>query len=603
MALNVNRALFAAFAGLALTHGAQAQYVNNTTDIPTSGAANNSTTENVDFGDVDLDGDWDAAFADGGDNGNEQNRLWINQGGAQGGTIGTFIERTNTQLPSVSDDSRDIEFVDFDNDGDLDIYASNTSQLTPQTNRWWTNSGGLQAGTAGNYIDETAARWVGLAGPGSSIANSELIGGGFIDWSCDCDFGDLDNDGDMDLVHSSYGGTFGGQVPTRIFLNDGLGFFSEFNPSGFQLSGANIANGNPGLWCDGNQQEETSNSNGSFCDIAGMPLDIDVGDIDGDFDLDILHGSRETTVRMFANRLNGSTLAPANGGNLGFRDVTGAVFPANHSPGGNHYEQEMGDLDGDGDLDIHGLNWRGNPFEDVTLRNTGNGVYDQLTTLQNSQTDFNEGDFVDYDNDGDLDLFIANFSGNDKLYRNNNNGGSGFSFTDVTNSEVPFVFRTSLDADCCDVDNVGDYDVFVAADSFQVNLYFENVSTANDVHAPYIPNVEKAADRVPGPDPTVIRAHVYDNAPYYITWFNDTNLNYTEDGGPVQTVPMLSSGGQVFRGEIPGNVCGTGSRRATSTATPACRRPTPTIPTAAARPSSVRSTATRTRTRAATPRR
>ena len=54
----------------------------------------------------------------------------------------------------------------------------------------------------------------------------------------------------------------------------------------------------------------------------------------------------------------------------------------------------------------------------------------------------------------------------------------------------------------------------------------------------------------------MIRAQVYDNAPYYITWYNETTLNYTVDGGPTSAVPMTSSGGQIFRGELPGMLNG-----------------------------------------------
>ncbi|MEX1024531.1 MAG: VCBS repeat-containing protein [Planctomycetota bacterium] len=547
---------FFVHAGLAL--GAHAQLVNDDSVIPNEG----SDSENVDFGDVDLDGDWDIVVADGGDGGNDQNRLWINQGGAQGGTLGMFLDRTTTMMPSLLDDSRDAEFGDFDNDGDIDLYISNTAQISNQGNRWLTNDG------SGNYVDETGLRWVGLGQAGSSIPASLVIpagspGGGntFIDFSCDCDFGDLDNDGDLDLFHSTYGGAFGGQIPSRVFTNDGDGNFVEFNPSGFQLPTSNIQNGQPGLWCDGVQQANTVNSSGAFCDIASTALDIDLGDIDGDFDLDVLHGARGEAPRMFANRLDGSTLAPTNGGALGFRDVTGSSFPPGYTSGGGHYEQEMGDLDGDGDLDIYGLNWGGAGsfgFDDNTMRNTGAGVFDTVTILSGSSPDDNEGDFFDYDNDGDLDLFVANFSGSDRLYRNNNNGSATFSFTQISFGAISV---TSLDADCCDTDGDGDYDVLVAADNGAPNRFYRNTTQIPDTHAPYLPNVEDTGARVATAEPVAVRAHVYDNAPYYITWYNPTDISYAVDGVSLGRLGALSSGGQVFRAELPGNLVGDVSYR------------------------------------------
>ena len=531
---------------------AWSQFVVDNSSLP-SGSANNSTTENVDFGDVDQDGDWDIGMADGGDNGNDQNRIWINQGGAQAGTLGDFVDRTSVQFPSVSDDSRDIEFVDFDNDSDLDIYISNTAQLSNQGNRWWTNQGSGLGGTIGFYVDETAARWANLGDPGSSIAPSQLIAPGtFIDWSCDCDFGDLDNDGDMDLVHSSYGGTFGGSVPTRIFLNDGNGVFEEFNPSGFQLSGPTINNGNAGLWCDGNQSSGTTNSNGNFCDIATTALDIDLGDVDGDFDLDLLHGARNEAPRFFANRLDASSLAPAaGGGQLGFRDVTGMVYPAGYTEGTfGHYEQEMGDFDGDGDLDIYGLNWRftGFAFTDITMTNNGSGIFGSVTNLSGSTADDNEGDFFDADNDGDLDLYVANFAGQDKLYLNNGSGSYSL-------SSLPSLGGTALDADAADTDGDGDYDILVSQDSFQANTFVRNTSNVPDTTPPYIPHCE-VPTVITQAMPIPVRAQVYDNAPYYITWYNPTWVQIRVNGCDLPDIPALSSGGQIFRALIPANLDG-----------------------------------------------
>ena len=530
--------------------GAQV-FSDNDLTIPTVGSANNSATENVDFGDVDSDGDWDAVFADGGDTGNDQNRIWINQGGAQNGFLGWFSDETSSRFPQIQQSGRDVEFVDFDGDGDLDLYSSNTSQSINQTNRWWTNMGGVQAGNEGFYVDQTAARWVGLGGAGSSISPSHLIDGGFIDWSCDCDFGDLDNDGDLDLVHSSYGGAFGGDVPTRIFLNSGLGEFSEFNPSGAQLLTQQIQDGDAGLWCSGLQEADTLDTSGAFCDIATTALDVDLGDLDGDFDLDIVLGAREEAPRVFRNR------TVESGGSLGFRDVTADIFPIGAPTGMGHYEQELGDLDGDGDLDLLGVNWRA-PFEELVYANAGNGIFNAPSVLPGSGSDDIEGDLLDFDLDGDLDVFIANFSGTDRLYRNDGN----LNFVNVTQSNIPpyaaFSPR-SLDADACDVDGDGDYDVLVAADDFDRNVLLTNntnPSSGTDQHAPVVPNLEQAEARVPGPEPTVVRAHVFDNAPYYITWYVDCELRYSVNGGPTTSVPMRSSGGQVFRGELPGTLTG-----------------------------------------------
>ncbi len=544
----------------------QAQiFVRNQSDIPIQEVNKNRFTENVDFADVDKDGDWDAAFSHGGDFGNIRDRIWINLGGLQGGVVGQFSDQTSTRYPDILGNGRDVEFVDFDGDFDVDIYISNTSTNSNQGNRWWTNLGGSQGGTLGFYLDETTERWVGLNSANSSISDSLLLPNStnprtFVDWSCDCDFGDLDNDGDMDLFHSTYGGAFGGQVPSRIFLNDGDGHFQEFNPSGFKLANQNIANGNPAIWCEGTQQTNTSNSNGVFADVATSSLDIDLGDIDGDFDIDVLHGDRQDRPRLFINRLE------ENGGTLSFRDRTGALFPSGYSDGNGHYEQEMGDLDGDGDLDIYGLNWQagGFNFNDVTLRNTGNGVFDNLTTLSASSSDDNEGDFLDYDNDGDLDLYVANFLGSDKLYRNNHNGSGEFSFTALGSGTSGLAAHgvagySSLDADAADLDNDGDYDVISAQDGANPIVYWKNTLNTPDTIAGYIPLVESIANQTAGtaasPD-LPVRAHVYDNAPYYITWYNPTAVEIDVDGIALDEVLAVSSGGQIFRAELPSNLVG-----------------------------------------------
>jgi hypothetical protein len=531
----------ASLASLATLAGAQT-FTNATSQFPNVAIGN---SENVDFGDVDGDGDFDAVIADGGDFADQQNRIWINRGHEAGGTIGFFVDRTATQFPAILDDSRDIEFVDLDNDSDLDIYISNTSTVSQQSNRWWINNG------AGFYTEQTSVHWSGIGGPGSSVAPAFVHpSGGFTDWSCDCDFGDLDNDGDLDLLHTTYGGLFGGATPTRLFLNDGAGIFSEFNPSNFQLTGQNIANGNPGLWCQGTQLANTTNTAGANCDVASSALDADLGDIDGDLDLDILHGARQEQPRMFRNLLET--------GSLIYRDISAAAFPPGYSTGDGHYEQEMGDCDRDNDLDLYGLNWLQGfgQFNDITMHNNGAGVFSNVQTLANSSDDDNEGDFFDYDNDGDLDLFVANFSGQDRLYRNNFSGVGGFSHTNVTNLLPSVPSRVALDADCADLDEDGDTDVMVANDLDDPEYYFVNLTNNADTWAPRCEKLEQAPARTPSATPTVVRVQVYDNASYYETWYADVQLEYRVVPNAFTSVPMHASQGQIWRGEIPGVLVG-----------------------------------------------
>jgi len=529
---------------LGFTSAAYAQQMpRNTADVPTS----SGSTENVDFADVDNDGDWDAVFADGGDNGNDQSKIWINAFNG-GDPVGKFTNRTSTQFPVLQQQSRDIEFVDYDSDGDQDIYLSSTSAISNQTNRWWNNMGS-QAGTIGFYQDQTAARWSGLGGAGSSVPPSILIAGGFVDFSCDCDFGDIDNDGDLDLFHSTYGGAFNGNAPSRIFLNNGAGVFAEFNPGGGQLTGIDITPGAPAIWAQGTQSTNTTNSTGVNADVASSALDIDLGDIDGDFDLDILHGARQELPRMFKNRHSDT-------GTLAFRDVTGSTFTGAYSTGDGHYEQEMGDQDNDGDLDIYGLNWLQGSFSftDAIYKNTGTGTFTAAVALSGSGADDNEGDYIDYDLDGDLDLFIANFNGQERMYRNDGVGNYALQTTGVV---VPSDSTTSLDADECDVDNDGDPDVFVANDNGASEWYLKNSTALNDVTAPTFPTVEQAANRTAGPSATVVRCAIRDNAAYYITWYNTNRLDVTVNGGPVTSYPVSMMQGDLFRAVIPGNLVGT----------------------------------------------
>jgi len=252
----------------------------------------NSSSADVALGDLDGDGDLDAWVA----NRNTQaNRVWINQGGDQGGTPGTYAYSGQALGNS---NSRDVALGDLDGDGDLDAWVAN---INSQANRVWINQGGDQGGTPGTYADS-----------GQALRNSSSTG---------VALGDLDGDGDLDAWVANYSDSNGFGQANRVWINQG----------GDQ-------GGTPGTYADSNQDLGNSDSIG-----------VALGDLDGDGDLD-------AWVVNFFGQANRVWIN--QGGDQG--GTPGTYVDSGQALGNSEAtDVALGDLDGDGDLDAWVTNYFG----------------------------------------------------------------------------------------------------------------------------------------------------------------------------------------------------------------------------------------------------
>jgi len=215
------------------------------------------------------------------------------------------------------------------------------------------------------------------------------------------------------------------------------------------------------------------------------------------------------------------------------------------------YSYDFGDVDGDGDLDLLGAN-AGSGTTEKLLINNGSGGYTDASTniVPNPNQDDNDSKFLDYDNDGDLDLIIARLgSGGEKIYNNNGAGA----FTQVA-GVIQIISDSSLDIMVADLTGNGKLDIVTAqgeSGNFQNRIYIN--SGPADTIPPTIVATEQTPDTEDTAGPYVVRALILDQMTSDRNFFDKgIFLNYTVSGGAAQQRPMRHSGGQVYRAELPG---------------------------------------------------
>ena len=199
--------------------------------------------------------------------------------------------------------------------------------------------------------------------------------------------------------------------------------------------------------------------------LAGNDFNFSCGvttaDINGDGLLDIYVA--EGGYRKGADCINSLYV---NNGDGTYRDV---AKEAGVDDAGNGYCCAFADYDNDGDPDLYvgNINDTTQPLTRVLYRNNGNGTFTNVTKAAGLEGRGNNIScfWADFDNDGDLDLYLGNSSGpghpeevwmKDSLFRNNGDG----TFTDVSQEAGVAILTNTRGSTVGDIDNDGDLDIY-----------------------------------------------------------------------------------------------------------------------------------------------
>ena len=389
--------------------------------------------------DVDADGDLDLYLVQSGDLSGPsdagRNRLYRNDG------RGTFVDAS---AGSGADDpgyGMGVAVGDYDGDGLPDLYVTNVGR-----NTLLRNEGG------GRFRDAT-----------------EEAGVGHEAWGTSCAFFDGDADGDLDLYVVNYL-----HWDARNEIECGTSLGQDYcSPNSYESPAQDVLYENLG---DGSFRDVSREA--GIADVFGNGLGVSVGDFGGDGRLDVYVAND-----MMPNQLW------INDGGLRFHDDALLLGCAVNRNGES--EAGMGtvafDLESDGDLDLFLTHLR---QETNTLYvNAGGSFSDRTAPLGLAAPSLRHTGFgacfADFDQDGVLDLFVANgsvsrnrpefdpedpYAEPDQLFRGLESGG----FEEVEPRGATAI-EASRGAAAGDLDGDGDLDLVVVDSNSRVRL-LENVT-------------------------------------------------------------------------------------------------------------------------------
>ncbi|HSH05709.1 MAG TPA: VCBS repeat-containing protein [Anaerolineae bacterium] len=389
----------------------------------------------VAWGDVDNDGDLDLAVA----NNNAPNKVYLNNNG---------ILQTEADNPWHSNDynlSRSVAWGDINGDGWLDLAVANYGT----GNKVYFNQGGILATATTGTVWESTIN----------------------DYSVSVVWGDVNNDYLLDLAVGNFGQAPSLFEPNYVYINQGSGTYLPTTPtwtSNDSSRTTDVAWGD--INNDGYNDLVVTNNDDSdkiYLNLSGTlsnrsdwesnettntSSSLSLGDIDNDSDLDLIISKGNVGASLYVYLNSGGVMANS------VSWVSADSF--------NTQQVRLADVDNDGDLDLGLVLDSG--FTKLQLNYTyglqtsSEYAWSSTETLSSEATAWG-----DVDNDGDLDLVVANWNAPDKLYINNNG------MLEATASWSAATSYNSYNVAWGDVDNDQDLDLAVSTQNGP-KLYLNN---------------------------------------------------------------------------------------------------------------------------------
>jgi len=344
--------------------------------------------------------------------------------------------------------SRGVAWGDYDNDGFADLYISNFGEKDFLYH---------------NKQNGDMVKEVDFPEEGASYG---------VSW------GDYDNDADLDLFISDLGGE-----NNLRFENSGSGVFNKITTGPEVSEGGNTVTS---LWLDfdqdglldlfaANTMDENSYLYRNLGDntfekiITGQVVQnsadswgASAADFDNDGDMDLFVANADTLPGgknfLYINQGDG-TFLQALPGNPVVDDV------------GQNLSGSWGDYNNDGLLDLYVANV-GDAQPNMLYKNMGEGVFKKVTTsiVSSDSASSRSTSWIDFDNDGWLDLFVVNSGSPNVMYRNTGDGN----FEHDELGPVSHDLFSNRGNAWADYDRDGDLDVVMTGAADQPNYIYRN---------------------------------------------------------------------------------------------------------------------------------